>query len=71
VPRLLLYDLWVDPFALRAVNDQHPELVAQYQRILLREWRAHLTLAQRFREAGAVALTPEQLQQLRSLGYIR
>jgi arylsulfatase A-like enzyme len=70
-PRLLLYDLWNDPFALRAVNDRHPELVEHYRRMLLRQWRAHLALARRFREAGEVALTPEQLRQLRSLGYIR
>jgi len=71
MPRLLLYDLWADPFALHAVNDRHPELVEHYHRMLLRQWRAHQALGQRFREVGEVALTPEQLQQLRSLGYIR
>lgn len=70
-PRLLLYDLWNDPFALRAVNDRHPDLVERYRRTLLRQWRTHLELARRFREAGEVALTPEQLRQLRALGYIR
>jgi arylsulfatase A-like enzyme len=70
-PRLLLYDLWTDPFALRAVNDRHPELVEHYRRMLLRQWQAHRALARRFHAAGEVALTPEQLRQLRSLGYIR
>lgn len=70
-PRLLLYDLWNDPFALRAVNDRHPDLVERYRRTLLRQWRTHLELARRFREAGEVALTPEQLRQLRALGYVR
>ncbi len=70
-PRLLLYDVWADPFALHAVNDQHPDLVEKYRRVLVNQWKAHLALAQRFQEAGEVALTPEQLQQLRALGYIR
>ncbi|HEX5760057.1 MAG TPA: sulfatase-like hydrolase/transferase, partial [Thermoanaerobaculia bacterium] len=70
-PRLLLYDLWNDPFARRAVNGRHPALVERYRRALLRQWRAHLALAGRFREAGEIPLTPEQLQQLRSLGYIQ
>ncbi len=70
-PRLLLYDLRADPFALRAVNDRHPELVERYRRMLLLQWRAHTALAGRFRKAGEVALTPEQLRQLRSLGYIQ
>ena len=70
-PRLLLYDLWADPFALHAVNDRHPEVVERYRRLLLKQWRAHQALARRFGEAGEVALTPEQLKQLRALGYIR
>ncbi len=71
VPRLLLYDLWNDPFALEAVNDEYPELVEDYRRQLLELWKAHQALAQSFGEAGEVALSPEQLQQLRSLGYIQ
>jgi arylsulfatase A-like enzyme len=71
VPKLLLYDLWNDPFALEAVNDDHPELVEHYRRVLLEHWKAHQALAQRFGEAGEVALSPEQLEQLRSLGYIQ
>ncbi|MGH9362789.1 MAG: sulfatase-like hydrolase/transferase, partial [Thermoanaerobaculia bacterium] len=70
-PLLLLYDLWNGPFAERAVNDRHPRLVERYRRLLLQQWRAHLALAGRFRQAGEMPLTPEQLQQLRSLGYIR
>jgi arylsulfatase A-like enzyme len=71
VPRLLLYDLWSDPFARRAVNDEHPELVERYTRELLTLWKAHQALAQRYREAGDVALDPEQLRQLKALGYIQ
>ncbi len=71
-PRLLLYDLWRDPFALTAVNDEHPELVEKYRALLLEHWQAHRALAQRFAgEGGEVALSPEQLEQLRSLGYIQ
>ncbi|MFN0242683.1 MAG: sulfatase [Planctomycetota bacterium] len=72
VPRLLLYDLWKDPFALRAVNDEHPELVAHYERELLAHWSANRALALRFGEADeAQALSPEALKQLRDLGYVR
>jgi len=70
-PRLLLYDLWNDPFALKAVNDAHPELVERYHALLLERWEAHRALAQRFGEAADTQLDPEQLEQLRALGYIR
>jgi len=70
-PRLLLYDLAADPFARRAVNDEHPDLVAKYRAALLEQWAAHQALASRFTEANEVALTPEQLRQLRALGYIQ
>lgn len=71
VPRLLLYDLENDPFATKAVNDKHPELVEKYRRLLLQQWQAHQALAGQFREAGAAALSQEQLQQLKALGYIQ
>ena len=71
VPRLLLYDLESDPFATHAVNGQHPELVEKYRGLLLERWQAHRALAGRFEEAGDTELTPEQLHQLRTLGYIQ
>jgi arylsulfatase A-like enzyme len=71
VPRLLLYDLENDPFALHAVNDEHPDLVRHYTKHLLGQWQAHRALAQRFSEAGEIPVTPEQLEQLRALGYVR
>lgn len=71
VPRLLLYDLEKDPFALRAVNDEHPELVERYTQLLLARWDAHRALAEHFTEAADTPLDAEQLQQLQSLGYIR
>jgi len=70
-PRLLLYDLENDPFARKAVNDEHPELVEKYRALLLEQWAAHKALSGQFQEAGEVTLSPEQLNQLRSLGYIQ
>lgn len=70
-PRLLLYDLWNDPFALHAVNAEHPDLVARYHAELLEHWEAQRVLAQRFQEGESAPLEPEQLEQLRALGYIR
>ena len=70
VPRLLLYDLEADPFARHAVNDEHPELVARYRELLLEQWRAHRTLAERFGDGEQAPMTPEQLRQLRALGYL-
>jgi arylsulfatase A-like enzyme len=71
VPRLLLYDLWNDPFALRAVNDEHPDLVERYTRLLQSRWEANRALGQRFQEAEGATFDSEQLEQLRALGYIR
>ena len=71
VPRLLLYDLWNDPFTTRAVNEQHPDLVAYYETALLKRWDAHRALFGLFGERSDVALTRGQLEQLRSLGYVR
>jgi hypothetical protein len=70
-PRLLLYDVWEDPFATRNVNDKYPELVGKYTQLLLAQIEAHEALALHFTPGGEVGLTPEQLETLRSLGYIR
>ena len=69
--RLLLYDLWNDPFATRAVNDENPELVERYEKALLAQWEAHQALATRFGEAGHQTLDPEMVKKLQSLGYTR
>lgn len=70
-PRLLLYDLEQDPFATRAVNAEHPELVERYRALLLERWDAHRALATRFQEGESAPLDPAQLEQLRALGYVR
>jgi len=69
--RLLLYDLWNDPFATRAVNAEHPDLVERYTKELTEHWNVHRALAQRIGEAGDQSLDPQMLRQLRALGYTR
>ncbi len=68
---LLLYDLWNDPFCLKSVHEERPDLVEKYTEFLEEQWEAHQALAQVFTRSGEVALTPEQLQTLRTLGYIQ
>ena len=68
---LLLFDLWDDPWCLSPVNEEWPEKVEEYTGFLEAQWEAHQTLARRFTAGAGVALTPEQLEALRSLGYIQ
>lgn len=67
----MLYDLSVDPYAVHSVNEEHPELVDKYTKLLLAQWEAHQALALRFSASGETEMTPEQLRTLQSLGYIR
>ncbi len=68
---LLLYDLWNDPFALWSLHEERPDLVEKYTKFLEAQWEAHQALAQLFTPSESVALTPEQLETLRALGYIQ
>jgi arylsulfatase A-like enzyme len=68
---LLLYDLWNDPQALWSLHEERPELVEEYTAFLEHQFEAHMALSQYFTRSGDVALTPEQLQTLRTLGYIQ
>ena len=68
---LLLYDLWNDPWCLESVNDEHPDLVEKYTAFLEAQFEAHQALAKLFTPSESVALTPEQLETLRALGYIQ
>ena len=70
-PRLLLYDMWSDPYSLRSLHEERPDLVEKYTRFLEAQWEAHRALAQRFNRSGEIPLTPEQLQTLQALGYIQ
>lgn len=67
---LLLYDLWNDPMALWSLHEERPDLVEKYTAFLEHQFEAHMALSQYFTRSGEVALTPEQLQTLRTLGYI-
>lgn len=69
--RLLLFDLWNDPVCLTSVHEDHPDLVDEYNRFLHAQWQAHQALAKQFTAGDEVALTSEQLETLRSLGYIQ
>jgi arylsulfatase A-like enzyme len=68
---LLLYDLWKDPYSLHSLHEERPDLVEKYTTFLEAQFEAHQELALRFTAGGEVALTPEQLETLRSLGYIQ
>jgi arylsulfatase A-like enzyme len=68
---LLIFDLWNDPFCLHSLHEERPDLVERYTAFLEAQWEAHQALGQRFTRSGEVALTPEQLETLRSLGYIQ
>ncbi|MFH1763518.1 MAG: hypothetical protein ABIF09_04930, partial [Gemmatimonadota bacterium] len=68
---LLLYDLWNDPYCLHSVHEERPDLVEKYTAFLEAQFEAHLALGQYFTPGDTVVLTPEQLEMLRALGYIR
>jgi arylsulfatase A-like enzyme len=68
---LLLYDLWKDPYSLHSLHEERPDLVEKYTTFLEAQFEAHQSLAQLFTRSEPVALTPEQLQTLRALGYIQ
>jgi arylsulfatase A-like enzyme len=68
---LLVYDLWNDPMCLHSLHEERPDLVEKYTAFLEEQWVAHQALAQRFTAGEPVELSPEQLEMLRTLGYIR
>jgi arylsulfatase A-like enzyme len=70
-PPFLIYDLWNDPWCLRSLHKERPDLVKKYTAILERTFREHQALAKKFpRQKEGGALGSEQLQTLKSLGYI-
>jgi arylsulfatase A-like enzyme len=69
-PRLLLYDLWSDPYCRRSVHAEHPDLARRTTARLERIFREHRALAKRYPRGNAGALGPGQLETLKSLGYI-
>ena len=70
-PRLRLFDRWRMPLRGDPVNDEFPEIAAEYARRMEEQWKAHRALAARFSRSGAAQLTSEQLRTLRALGYVR
>lgn len=69
-PPLLLYDLQEDPFCLRNVNAEHPDLVERYTAELQGHWEANQQLASAFSAGVAAPAGEAQLEALRVLGYI-
>jgi arylsulfatase A-like enzyme len=70
--RLLLFDLLNDPYLSHSLHEERPDLVEKYTEFLEAQVAVHEALAQRFTGSGDdVVLTPEQLEVLRALGYIR
>ena len=70
--RLLVYDLWDDPLLERPINEERPDLVEKYTELL--EAQVELNAALRELIAGrgqSVELSPEDLELLRTLGYIQ
>ena len=68
---LLLYDLWNDPYTLHSLHEERLDLAQKYTRFLEAQWEEHQALAKRFTRTTGLPLTPEQLETLRSLGYVQ
>lgn len=69
---LLLYDLWDDPLLQRPINAERPDLVEKYTGLLEAQMEANASVRELLAASGErSALTPEQLEMLRTLGYIR
>jgi len=68
---LLVYDLWNDPYCLHSLHEERPDLVEKYAKFLEAQWEAQQALAKLFSRSNKEPLTPEQLENLRALGYIR
>ena len=45
--------------------------MARYTAELTRLWEANQLLGRRYTEAAEVTVTPEQLEQLKALGYVQ
>jgi arylsulfatase A-like enzyme len=68
---LLIFDVWEDPHAFKSLHETRPDLVEKYTKMLNGIWKEHQALAKKFTRGSDVALTPEQIETLRSLGYLR
>jgi arylsulfatase A-like enzyme len=68
-PEHELFDHREDPLNLVNVAEEHPEKVAELQ-TLIEGWRAEAEAARVSDEGLAEDLSPEELQQLKALGYV-
>jgi arylsulfatase A-like enzyme len=68
-PELELFDHAADPLNLRNVAAEHPELVERLSK-QLESWHAAAKAAHIAPEEGTADLSPEEIERLRSLGYI-
>jgi arylsulfatase A-like enzyme len=68
---LVVYDLIEDPFCRRPVNDERPELVDHYRRLLEAQRARNLELRKSLGDAGTTEFDPGTLERLRALGYLQ
>ncbi len=64
-------DLLLDPECVVDVADLHPDMVDKYAAALQRHWDTQGILAAGFTASDNAELSPEQIEALRALGYIR
>ncbi len=70
--RLLVYDLWDDQLLERPINEERPDLVEKYTKLLEAQVELNATLRKLIAGRGqSVELSPEDLEQLQMLGYIQ
>jgi len=67
---LLIFDVWEDPHAFRSLHAERPDLVEKYSKVLERIWEEHQALAEKFSRAENIPMTAQQIETLRSLGYL-
>ena len=68
---LLLFDLWNDPYCLTSLHESRPELAKHYADLLEAQWQIHQELQLHLTGAEESALTAEDIDNLRALGYIQ
>lgn len=68
---LLIFDVWNDPHAFKSLHAERPDLVEKYTKMLEGIWKEHQALAKKFSRAAGGPLSQEQIETLRSLGYVR
>ena len=70
VPEFELFDHSADPLNLKNLAGDHPEIVTRLSETL-NTWKEMATAAKLEGEMDTEGLSPQELERLRSLGYIR